>query len=199
RSNIRTPWFSATTPCIRVLRLWRAAKLRSNELAPTFASKDAFDPTVHTLTQLQENPMSASSATTFNTMPSASSTKDSGVPTIAKVAELTGRILLASLFLVSGLGKIGAYAGTAAYMASLGVPGALLPLVIALEIFGGLAIVLGWKTRITASLLAGFTLVTAFVFHNNFGDQIQAIMFLKNVSIAGAFLLLVATGAGPLS
>jgi putative oxidoreductase len=57
----------------------------------------------------------------------------------------------------------------------------------------------GWKTRITAVLLAGFALLTAVIFHNNFGDQIQLIMFLKNVSIAGTFLLLVANGAGPLS
>jgi putative oxidoreductase len=84
-------------------------------------------------------------------------------------------------------------------MSSVGVPKALLPLVIATEVAGALSIILGWKTRITASLLAGFTLLTAFIFHNNFADQIQMMMFLKNVSIAGAFLLLVANGAGPLS
>jgi putative oxidoreductase len=121
------------------------------------------------------------------------------VNTVQKVSELAGRILLSALFLLSGLGKIGAYAGTAGYMSSLGVPGALLPVVIATEILGALAIIVGWKTRIIAFLLAGFSLLTAVIFHNHFGDQIQMIMFLKNVSIAGGYLLLVANGAGPLS
>jgi len=119
--------------------------------------------------------------------------------TVQKAAELGGRILLSMLFLLSGLGKIGAYAGTAAYMSSVGVPGALLPAVIATEVLGALAIMVGWKTRVIAFLLAGFSLLTAVVFHNNFGDQIQMIMFLKNVSIAGGYLLLVANGPGPLS
>lgn len=114
-------------------------------------------------------------------------------------AELGGRILLAAIFISSGLGKIGAYAATAGYMQAMGVPGALLPVVIATEILGGLAIVLGWKTRIAAFLLAGFSLLTGIVFHSNFADQIQMIMFFKNVSIAGGFLLLVANGAGRLS
>jgi putative oxidoreductase len=114
-------------------------------------------------------------------------------------AEIAGRILLASLFLISGLSKLGAYGATAAYMSSAGVPAALLPVVIAVEVLGSLAILLGWKTRVAAAVLAGFSLLTAFVFHNNFGDQIQMIMFLKNVSIAGGFLLLVVHGAGPLS
>jgi putative oxidoreductase len=119
--------------------------------------------------------------------------------TVQKISELAGRSLLAVLFLLSGLGKISAYAGTAGYMSSLGVPGALLPAVIATEVLGAVAIIVGWKTRVVAFLLAGFSLVTAVIFHNNFGDQIQMIMFLKNVSIAGGFLLLVANGAGPLS
>ena len=124
---------------------------------------------------------------------------ESTADTVQKVSELSGRILLSVLFLLSGLGKVGAYAGTSAYMSSLGVPGALLPLVIATEVLGALAIIVGWKTRITAFLLAGFSLLTAVIFHSNFGDQIQMIMFFKNVSIAGGYLLLVANGAGPLS
>jgi putative oxidoreductase len=130
---------------------------------------------------------------------SASQPRQSSVSTVQKVSELAGRIFLAAIFLISGLGKITAYAGTAAYMASLGVPGALLPIVIALEVFGAIAIIAGWKTRITAFLLAGFTLLSGIIFHSNFADQIQTIMFLKNVAIAGGFLLLVANGAGPLS
>jgi len=112
---------------------------------------------------------------------------------------LAGRILLAVMFLLSGLGKIGAYSATAAYMNSAGVPGALLPLVILTEVGGALAIIAGWKTRTVAVLLAGFCLLTAITFHRNFADQNQMINFLKNVSIAGGFLLLVANGPGPLS
>jgi putative oxidoreductase len=119
--------------------------------------------------------------------------------TFRDMVELSGRILLSSLFVLSGLSKLGAYAATAAFMASQGVPGVLLPLVIATELLGGLAIALGWNTRIAAFLLAGFTVLTALTFHTNFGDQIQMIMFLKNVSIAGAFLMLTANGAGTLS
>jgi putative oxidoreductase len=114
-------------------------------------------------------------------------------------SELAGRILLSAMFLISGLVKVGSYAATLGYMSAAGVPGALLPLVIATEVFGAISIIVGWKTRITAFLLAGFTLLTAFFFHNNLGDQTQTLMFLKNVSITGAFLLLVANGAGPLS
>jgi putative oxidoreductase len=119
--------------------------------------------------------------------------------TLASTAELAGRFLLGLLFLLSGLGKLGAYASTAAYMSATGVPGALLPAVIATEVLGALAIILGWKTRIVAFLLAGFSLLTAIAFHNNLADQTQLIMFFKNLSIAGGFLLLVANGAGPLS
>lgn len=115
------------------------------------------------------------------------------------VAEFAGRSLLALLFLLSGLGKIGAYEATTAYMSSVGVSDLLLPVVIATEVFGAIAIILGWQTRVTATLLAGYALLTALVFHTNFADQIEMIMFLKNVSIAGGFLLLVANGAGPLS
>ena len=126
-------------------------------------------------------------------------TQKSSTSTVKNVSELAGRILLSGLFLLSGVGKVGAYAATAAYMSSVGVPGVLLPVVIATEVLGAIAIVLGWQTRITAFLLAGYSLLAALVFHANFADQIEMIMFLKNVSIAGGFLLLVANGAGPLS
>jgi putative oxidoreductase len=119
--------------------------------------------------------------------------------TLKNTAELLGRVLIVGLFLLSGIGKIGAYAATAGYMASVGVPGAILPLVIATEVLGSLAVILGWKTRVVSFLMAGFTLLTAMLFHNNFGDQVQMIMFMKNVSIAGAFLLLTVHGAGAIS
>ena len=118
---------------------------------------------------------------------------------LRNVAELGGRALLAALFLLSGVGKIGAYTATAGYLAAAGLPTALLPVVIATEVVGAIAIVAGRQTRVTAFLLAGFTLLSALIYHNDFGDQVQLIMFLKNVSIAGGFLLLVANGAGRFS
>ena len=127
---------------------------------------------------------------------SADLTQGSG---LRSATELGGRALLAALFLLSGLGKIPGYAATAGYMASLGVPSQLLPAVIALEVLGALAIIAGWKTRITALLLAGYTLIAALIFHSNFADQMQMINFFKNFSIAGGFLLLAVHGAGPWS
>jgi putative oxidoreductase len=129
-----------------------------------------------------------SAVLTSATLASASPLRDS--------LELAGRILLAVLFLLSGIGKIPGYEATAGYMSAMGVPAAMLPVTIVLEIAGAIAIIAGWKTRITALLLAGFTLVAAFIFHRNFGDQMQMIMFFKNVSIVGAFLMLMANGAG---
>ena len=116
--------------------------------------------------------------------------------TLYSLAAPTGRTLMSLIVIVSGLGKITGYAGTQAYMESVGVPGMLLPAVIALEILGGLAVMLGWKTRIAAVLLAGFSIVSAVLFHANFGDQMQTIMFMKNLAIAGGFLVLVASGPG---
>jgi len=84
-------------------------------------------------------------------------------------------------------------------MASVGVPGGLLPIVISLELGGAIALIVGWQTRVVAFLLAGFAVVSALIFHTHFADQIQMIMFWKNVSIAGGLLLLVVHGAGPLS
>jgi putative oxidoreductase len=132
-------------------------------------------------------------------MANSAAARESSGATPVNLTGLAGRILLAVTFLLSGLGKLGAYSATAAYMSSAGVPGALLPLVIITEVGGALAIIVGWKTRTVALLLAGFCLLTAIAFHRNFADQNQMIHFLKNVSIAGGFLLLVANGPGPLS
>jgi putative oxidoreductase len=118
---------------------------------------------------------------------------------IQSIAAPVGRIMLSLMFVYSGIGKISGYAGTQGYMEAMGVPGTLLPLVIALEILGGLAVMLGWHTRIAAFLLAGFTLLSAFIFHANFGDQMQMIMFMKNISIAGGFLMIVSLGGGAFS
>jgi putative oxidoreductase len=113
--------------------------------------------------------------------------------------ELGGRVFIALIFVVAGYSKIGGYAGTAAYMESTGVPSLLLPLVIALELGGGLLIIAGFQTRIVAFLLSGFCLASAALFHNNFADQMQSILFMKNVAIAGGFLFLVVHGAGTFS
>lgn len=118
---------------------------------------------------------------------------------LPNIAELFGRVFLVVLFLLSGIGKLSAYDQTAGYMSAFGLTGALLPLVIGFEILASLAIIVGWKVRIVSLLLAGFSLVSALVFHANFADQTQMVMFLKNVSIAGGFLLLLANGAGRFS
>jgi len=117
--------------------------------------------------------------------------------TLCNASMLTGRIMLSAIFIIAGFGKIGAdYAGTQAYMDSVGVPGPLLPAVIAVEILGGIAILIGFQTRIAAALLFGFTLSAALLFHSDFNQQMQSILFMKNIAIAGAFLVLYAQGPG---
>src|SRR6266852_7744308 len=109
-----------------------------------------------------EGPMNTYSPTTTRNPLASDSTAQRGESTdntLRNVAELGGRLLLSVLFLISGLGKIGAYTSTAAYMTALGVPGALLPAVIATEVLGAIALIVDWKTRFTAFLLAGFTLL----------------------------------------
>jgi putative oxidoreductase len=119
--------------------------------------------------------------------------------TLQSLAAPAGRILISLIFVHSGIGKIAGYAGTQAYMESAGVPGMLLPAVIAVELLGGLAIILGWHTKLAAFLLAGFTLLSGILFHAHFGDQMQMIMFMKNLAIAGGLLMIVSHGAGPYS
>ncbi len=110
-----------------------------------------------------------------------------------------GRVLISTIFLTSGLSKIGAYEQTAGWMSSLGVPGILLPLVIALEVVGALAVIVGWQTRIAAFLLAGFSVLAGLLFHNDFSNPMEQAMLMKNISIAGGFLAFTAFGAGALS
>jgi putative oxidoreductase len=136
---------------------------------------------------------------TITNSQTATLSNNNSLPVLQNSIELAGRALLVTLFAASGFGKIAAYSATEGYMASQGVPGALLPLVIATEVGGSLAILLGWNTRIVAFLMAGFTMLTALLFHNNLADQTQMIMFFKNVSITGAFLMLVTHGAGAYS
>ena len=112
---------------------------------------------------------------------------------------LLGRLLLSLIFIISGVGKIMGYAGTQGYMESMGVPEFMLPIVIILELLGGIAILVGFKTRLFALLFIGFNVVSALVFHSDFGDQTQITMFMKNIAIAGGFLMLFAHGAGSYS
>lgn len=110
-------------------------------------------------------------------------------------AHLAGRIMLALIFVMAGIGKISDPAGTMGYMQSMGVPGLLIWPTIALELLGGVAIVVGFQTRLVAYALAAFTVVAAAIFHHNFADQMQSLMFMKDIAIAGGLLLLAASGA----
>jgi len=118
---------------------------------------------------------------------------------IQNYSSLAGRLLIATIFLMAGISKIGGYEGTQGYMEAMGVPGGLLPLVIVTEVVGALAIIIGYKTRLVAFGLAGFSIISAVLFHLNFSDQMQSILFMKNFAIAGGFLFLVANGAGLVS
>jgi len=128
----------------------------------------------------------------------AASTVDALLDAAAPYAVALGRALISALFLVAGWAKLQAYAGTQAYMQAAGLPGALLPLVLLVELGGGLAILLGLYARPVAVVLAGFSIVTAVLFHSG-ADQVSQLMFLKNLGLAGGFLFLAAHGAGRIS
>jgi putative oxidoreductase len=114
---------------------------------------------------------------------------------------LVARILLAFIFILSGVQKFFGLEGTAAYISSVGLPFATLLAVGAaiVETFGGLAILVGFRTREAAWVLAAFTLVAGFLFHFDPADQMQMINFMKNIAIAGGFLALGQIGAGAFS
>ena len=109
-----------------------------------------------------------------------------------------GRVLLAALFLMSGLSKLGSAEATTAYIASAGLPlpGVAYVVTVIVEIGGGLLLLLGLQARLAAAVLAVFTVAAAVFFHNNFGDQNQMIHFIKNFAIAGGLLQVAAWGAG---
>lgn len=119
----------------------------------------------------------------------------------ANVVLLVARILLAIIFVMSGFGKLTNIAGTAAYFAgfSLPAPTAVAVIVGLIELLGGLAILVGFKIRIAAWVLAIFSVASALVAHTDFADQMQMINFLKNLAIAGGFLALAVEGAGSIS
>ena len=122
----------------------------------------------------------------------------SGTPISTSILPLAGRVLIAALFLLSGTGKIAQPSATMAYIASAGLPfpplawaGAAL-----VELGGGIALVLGYRTRLTATVLAVFSILAALLFHSALSDQNQFIHFFKNLSIAGGLLQVIAFGGG---
>lgn len=114
---------------------------------------------------------------------------------VTRWVDLPARVLMSILFLLSGLGKITAVAATQAYMTAYGVPGPLLWPAAALEIGSGVLLLLGLGLRPLGLVLAGWCLLTALIFHTAFADQNQTINFLKNLTMAGGFLLLAERGA----
>ncbi len=117
------------------------------------------------------------------------------------VIPLIGRLLLSAIFLASGMGKIFDFAGTQQYMAAAGMvyTSLFLSAAIFLELAGGLMVLLGFKTRIGATLLIIFLIPVTIIFHSNLGDKMQMIMFLKNLSILGGLLMTLSFGAGSIS
>ena len=114
---------------------------------------------------------------------------------------LLGRILLGLIFVMSGINKITGFEGTQQYMASKGMPATAILLVgaIIMEVLGGLSVILGYRGRLGAAALVLFLIPATLIFHTNFAEQTQMIMFLKNLSIMGGLLLVVAHGTGPYS
>jgi putative oxidoreductase len=112
-----------------------------------------------------------------------------------------GRVLLSLMFIYAGFGKLIDIGGTAGWFGSIGLP---LPTILAvlvglLEFFGGLAIFVGYKTRIAALAIAAFTIGATLIAHTNLADQVQQLFFLKNLSVTGGLLVLAGLGAGSLS
>ncbi|KQV89894.1 LysR family transcriptional regulator [Massilia sp. Root351] len=114
---------------------------------------------------------------------------------------LTGRVLMAAIFVMSGVGKLMAPAATIGYIQAMGLPlaGAGLVLAIVVELGGGLLLALGYKTRLVALVLAAFSVLTGLLFHGAIGDQNQMIHLMKNLAMAGGLLQVVAFGAGAYS
>lgn len=117
------------------------------------------------------------------------------------VAALLGRVLLATIFLVSGFGKLMAPADTIAYIESAGLPlsQAAYAITLVVELLGGLLLLIGFKARLAALVLALFSIATAAQFHSALGDQNQSIHFMKNLAMAGGLLQVFAFGAGAIS
>ena len=110
------------------------------------------------------------------------------------IIEIFGRIFLSAVFLIAGVNKIFNYEGTTAYMESFGVPGLLYIPAIILEILFPLLIVIGYQTKISALIMAIFSVSLAIIFHTDFSNQMQVMSFLKNFAIAGGFVIIFVNG-----
>ena len=115
------------------------------------------------------------------------------------IIEVLGRIFLSAIFLVEGISKIFNYESTVEYMENFSIPEYLAIPAIIVEILFPLLLVVGYQTKISALILAIFTLTTALIFHTDFSNQMQLISFLKNFAIAGGFLIIFVRGAGKYS
>ena len=116
-----------------------------------------------------------------------------------QILEFIGRIFISLIFLIAGVGKIFNYEGTIGYMESFGIPGYLLIPAIIIEILFPLLVIIGYKTKLAAIILALFTISLAIIFHTDFSNQMQLMSFLKNFAIAGGFLIIFVRGAGKYS
>jgi len=115
------------------------------------------------------------------------------------IVEILGRILLSAIFLINGIGKIFNYEGTIQYMENFDVPGYLIIPAITVEILFPILLIIGYYTKFSALVLSLFTLVLAVIFHTDFSNQMQLISFLKNIAIAGGFLIIFVYGPGKYS
>ena len=113
---------------------------------------------------------------------------------MSNLIDFVGRLLISALFLISAYNKVFSIDGTMSWMNGFGVPGFLLYPAIVLEIILPLFIIIGYQARVSAGLLACFCVATAFIFHNDFDNQIQTIAFLKNLGLAGGFLIILSNG-----
>ena len=113
---------------------------------------------------------------------------------MSNLIDFLARVLISVLFLISAYNKIFNIEGSMNWMSGYGVPGILIYPTILLEILLPVMIIIGYKVRIAAGLLSIFCLLTAFIFHFDFADQIQFILFLKNIGLAGGFLFIVVNG-----
>ena len=111
-----------------------------------------------------------------------------------RIIEIIGRIFLSAVFLIAGVNKIFNHEGTTAYMESFGVPGFLYIPAIILEILFPLLIIIGYQTKISALIMAIFSVSLAIIFHTDFSNQMQVMSFLKNFAIAGGFIIIFVNG-----
>ena len=114
---------------------------------------------------------------------------------MTNIIDLLGRIFISVLFFINGIFKINNYEGTIEWMDGYGLPGIMIIPAIIIEIVAPILIVIGYKTKIAAALLFLFCISTAFIFHNDFSDQMQLTAFLKNIALAGGFMFLIANEA----